>query len=315
MKNGVQPSAHAFWLRVHERTPRWILILGCSGYDFVVDSGIYWSAAVAFYGLLSIFPLALAGIAAAAWFIDPHWAAEQASQLLGEVMPGSDSIHAIIAKADPTHFRAGVFSVALLVVAGSRVFGALIRALNIACDADEIYRFSHRLLVELGMLLSVGLLFLAALISSMLFPVLGYATEPIPFARTMAVALVSWTLPALLLLAGFFCLYKFVPRWRCNWQSVLIGAAAATAGCLGARPLFLAYIGRLASYKHVYGWLAIGVVFLVWMQIVVVITLYCGELASHIQMMVYEGLSGEEVRRRHRARSPGRWADQARPSA
>jgi membrane protein len=315
VKNSVRESLRAFWLHALGMTPRWIRILGCAGYDFVIDNGLYWSAAVAFYGLLSLFPLALAGIAAAGWFTDPHWAVEKASQMLGAVMPRGDSIDDIINKSNAARFHTGFFSLAVLVVAGSRVFGALVRALNIACDADEIYRFSHRLLVELGMLLCVGLLFLAALVSGVLFPILVHLLPWLAHARALGAALVSWVVPAVLLLGGFFCLYKFVPRWRCNWQSVLIAAAAATAGSLGARPLFLTYIGRLDSYKHVYGWLAIGIVFLVWLQIVVIITLYCAELASHIQMIVYDGLSGEEVRRRHRARSPGRSRDRERPSS
>ncbi|MEO5721797.1 MAG: hypothetical protein ABIR71_10045 [Chthoniobacterales bacterium] len=60
----------------------------------------------------------------------------------------------------------------------------------------------------------------------------------------------------------------------------------------------------MASYSQVYGWLAIGIILLVWADIVAIITLYGGELASHIQMMAYDGLSGAEVSRRHRERSP-----------
>ncbi len=103
----------------------------------------------------------------------------------------------------------------------------------------------------------------------------------------------------------------------CEWRSLLgpfVGALASRPApgprcallTLAARPLFLTYVGRLASYSHIYGWLAIGIILLVWTEIVAIITLFGGELASHIQMMAYEGLSGAEVSRRHRPRSPDR---------
>jgi membrane protein len=156
------------------------------------------------------------------------------------------------------------------------------------------------------MVLSIGLLFTVALLSDLLVPVVGYVFSPVPHGKAVALTLIGWIFPALLLTGGFFCLYKFVSRHRCNWQSSLLGAGIATLLTLGARPLFHTYVSRLASYNHIYGWLTIGIVILLWAQILALITLYGGELASHVQMMVYDGVSAKEVSRRHRARSSGR---------
>ncbi len=292
-------------LRWWDRLPRWITVFGWAGRDFVIDNGMHWSASIAFYCLLSIFPLALAGVAIAAWFVDPAWATRKASDILGELMLRGDTLRDIIDQAIALRGQTSVLSIVLLVVAGSRVFAVLIRALNIAFDADEVYGFLKRLLVELGMLLTIGLFFIGALVSDLAIPVVGHLFRPIPHGKTLALQAIGWVLPALLLLGGFFALYKFVPRERCNWQGALLGALGATAGCLCARPLFGYYVSKLAGYSHIYGWLGIGIVLLVWAQIVGVIVLYCGELASHIQMMLYEGLSGQEVSRRHRIRAPG----------
>ena len=299
-------TVRARWRHACDHAPRWVQILGYAGRDFVVDDGLAWAAAVAYYGLLSLFPLVLAGVAIAAWFIDPHWASQQASQTLGHFMPGVDTVRDIINKAIADRQRTGLLSVGFLIYAGGRAFSVLIRALNIACDMDEVYGFFHRFLVEIGMLLSIGLLFIGALVSSLLVPVLSGILAPIPHAQGLFLAVIGWTFPALLLLGGFFSLYKFVPRHRCNWQSALLAASVATAGCLGARPLFAFYVTKLASFSQIYGWLAIGIIFLIWAQIIAVITLYGGELASHIQMMAYDGLSGNEVSRRHLLRSPRR---------
>jgi|GEM_PF-1627877 len=294
------------WQRARALSPRWLRILGCSVRDFVVDNGPQWSAAVAFYSILSLFPLALAGISIAAWFIDPQWAVGKASDLLGQITPRAEPIREIIGKAVAARGPTGLLSIVLLLWTGSRVVGVLIRALNIACDVDETSGFFRRLFVELSVLLSVGVLFIAALVADLLGPLLGSALESLPVGKATTFAVLRWTLPALLLAVGFFGLYKFVPRHRCNWQSALLGSLTATALILGARPLFTMYVDTLAGYQHIYGWLAIGIVLLVWAQILAALTLFCGELASHIQMMAYNGLSGEEVGRRHRVRSPMR---------
>ena len=281
-------------------------MVGCSARDFVIDDGIHWSAAVAFYGVLSLFPLVLAGVDIAAWFIDPRGASQQASQLLSHIMPHAGTVRDIIDKAVASRHRTGPISIVFLLYSGGRAFAILIRALSIAADMNERDGFLARLLEELGMLLSVGLLFLGALITNLLVPVLGSMLAPLPHGKAAIMGLIGWTVPSLLLLGGFFCLYKFVPRHRCNWQSSFVAALAATTLCVGAKPLFTFYVSRLASYSQVYGWLTIGIVFMIWAQVLSVITLYGGELGSHIQMMVYDGLSGQEVGRRHRLRSPGR---------
>ena len=171
---------------------------------------------------------------------------------------------------------------------------------------NAIYGFFQRLLVEMLMLLSVGVLFLAALVASVFLPLLDGVLAPIPHGRDVLLGLAEWILPSLLLLGGFFGLYKFVPRHRCNWQSCLLAALAATVGCYAARPRFTVYVGKLASYSEIYGWLTIGILFMIWAEVISVITIFCGELASHIQMMAFDGLSGQEVSRRHCLRSPGR---------
>ncbi len=298
------PSALSRGLR--EKTPRWLAIAGYSARDFFIDGGAHLSAAIAFYAVLSLFPLALAGVSIAAWFIEPQWAIEQASRVLGGVTPHAQTIRDIIQKAIAARSHTDLVSLFVLLWAGTRVFAVLVRALNIACDVDNAYGFFRGLLVQLGMLLSVGLLFVGALVVDLVVPLLRYVLGTIPHGRAIGLSVIGWTLPAILLTGGFYCLYKFVPRHRCNWQSALLGALVATGLTLVARPIFLTYVGQMASYSDIYGWLAIGIILLVWAEIVAIITLYGGELASHIQMIAYDGLSGAEVTQKHRNRSPDR---------
>ncbi|MGI9088374.1 MAG: YihY/virulence factor BrkB family protein [Chthoniobacterales bacterium] len=292
------------------RTPRQLAkiigeIVWYSGKDFFVDDGPHWAAAISFYGMLSIFPLMLAAVAIAAWFVEPQWATERASDLLGNFIPqGEETIRSIVEKAIAQRSRSDFISLAVLLWAGTRVFSALIRALNVAYDVDEGYGFWKRLVVELGMLLSAGVLFTAALLTDVLAAFLRNAVKSFPDEKNLAFSILGWLLPALLLLGGFFCLYRFVPRSRSNWKSALIGAGTASVLLSSARGIFGAYVRDLASYSQIYGWLAIGIVLLVWAYIAGLITVFCGELVSHIQLMIFEGMSGEEISQRHYARSP-----------
>ena len=289
---------------ISDHAPNWVQILGYAGRDLVIDDGLHWSAAIAFYGVLSIFPLALAGVTVASWFVSTHGAGEQASQILRHVMPHADTVRDIIDKAVAARHHTGLLSFAFLLYTGGRGFAVLIRALNVACDMNKPYGFFERLLVEMAMLLCVGVLFLGALVANLLVPLLNEVLAPLPHGRATLMELLGWILPSLMLLGGFFCLYKFVPRHRCNWQSAFLGSTSATALCSAAKPIFIVYISRLASYSQVYGWLTIGIVLMIWAEILAIITLYGGEIASHVQMMAYDGFSGREVSRRHLLRSP-----------
>ncbi len=280
-------------------------VLWYSTKDFFIDDGLHWAAAIAFYGVLSIFPLMLAGVAIAACFVDPTWATEKASSLLGTFMPrGEETIRTIIETAVSKGGRTSFVSIVVLLVAGTRVFSALIRSLNVAYDVDETYGALKRLAVQFAMLVSAGVLFVAALLIDFAAILFKHALQSFPEGRHVLFRVLGWLLPAILLIGGFFCLYRFVPRNRCNWKSALIAAVTASALLSGARGIFAVYLRNLAGYSEIYGWLAIGIVLLVWAYIAGVITVFCGELSSHVQMMVFEGVSGKKISKRHRIRSP-----------
>ncbi|HSL28707.1 MAG TPA: YhjD/YihY/BrkB family envelope integrity protein, partial [Anaerolineales bacterium] len=79
---------------------------------FIKDNGPQWAAAIAYYSLLSIFPLLLAGIAIAAYFVDQQWAIEQGSQLIRGLVPsGTQFIREVIENVMETRGQVGVLSI------------------------------------------------------------------------------------------------------------------------------------------------------------------------------------------------------------
>ncbi len=263
------------------------------------------AAALAFYALLSLFPLLLAGAAIASYAVEPAWAVARITDLLGEFVPrGEVEVEAIVGAAVAQRRRVGLLSILVLLASGRRVLGALAKALNRVSDVDERReRWLRRAAVELALLAGIGGLFGLALSADRLLGPLRHDPGRLagPGWATTAAAL-----RALLLLATFFLVYTFVPRGERNRRAALLGAGAATLLFLAARALFLFGVGRLWSgLGLIYGPLAVAAVLLLWAWYVALITLFGGALASHAKVMVAEGGSGAAARRRHVGRDAG----------
>jgi len=277
-------------------------VLGQALLDLRAGGAPEVAAALAFYALVSLFPLLLAGAAIASFFVEPAWAVDRITDLLGEFLPrGEIEVEEIVTAALAERGRVGLISVVVLLVSGRRVLGALAGALNRVSDVDHRRgSFWRQVGVELAMLGGVGALFGLALSSGPLLGLLrgalGGDEAPADWVWGGALAV----LRALLLLATFYVVYVYVPRGERSRRAALVGAAAATLLFLVARQLFLFWVDRLwGNFSLIYGPLAVGAVLLLWAWYVALITLFGGALASHVKVMVVEGRSAAEAARRH----------------
>jgi uncharacterized BrkB/YihY/UPF0761 family membrane protein len=150
---------------------------------FFKDDGPTWAAAIAYYSLLSLFPLLLAAGAIASYFVDPSWAVLEATDLLGDFLPkGQVEIEGIVKKTLEAGRGAGLLFILPLIWTGSLVFGAVTRALNVAFEVEEKYSLLKRAVVRLTMLLTLGVMFLLALSSSLLLRLLKLTLGVLPVA-------------------------------------------------------------------------------------------------------------------------------------
>lgn len=272
---------------------------------FIKDNGPQWAAAIAFYSLLSIFPLLLAGIAIAAYFVDQEWAIEQGSQLIRGLVPsGTQFIREIIESIIETRGQVGILSILVLIWSGSRVFGVITKALNIAYHVSEPYGFFKRTLVELLMTFTIGILFVLALGSRLLVTFIeGLVEVPLLEGRVFYQFL-AYAIPAVMLLLSLFLTYQYVPRRRVAWWAALAGAVLFTILFLVAQPVFTGYVRTFANYSLVYGPLAILITLVLWIWISACLLLLGGEFASHIQDILVEQKSEKEVEEHHEERDP-----------
>jgi membrane protein len=273
--------------------------------DVFTDNIPYWASAVAFNALLSLFPLALLGLSLAASVVDQAWAVRQLHDLLAGVLPLSAGlVEDVVREAIAARESVSIVSLLVLLWSGSRVFGALTLALNVAYDVDESPGWFWRLALQVLMTLTLGLLLLLAVGANVTLAWLGRVLPD--GGNDVGLWLLRFVAPITLLLGAFFLVYRFVPGGRRDTRSALVGALAATAIFRLARPLFVFFIQRFVDYNLVYGSLAVVILLLVWSWVVSFIILFGGELAAHTRMLVLEGRSEEEVQRAHQARALSR---------
>jgi len=276
-------------------------------HDVWAGNAMEWAAALAFYAVLSIFPLVLAGAALAAFVVDPTVIATRLSNLLeGFVPPGVVEINPIVTAAIASRRRVGLFAILVWLLAGRRILGALVTALDRVSDVDERHEsLQRRAAVEVVLLMGIGALFVLALSARSLFGLLWQAVWGNGSSHPLAWALGA-AVHALLLVVAFYALYTVVPYGQRHRRSALAGAITATALFLLVRAGFLAILDRLwESFSLIYGPLALAALLLTWAWVVGVIVLFGGSLASHINVMLVEGSSAQDAERRHVARKLG----------
>jgi len=263
-----------------------------------------WAAALACYGVLSVFPLLLAGAAVASYVVSPSVVTARLSVFVEGILPaGVVDVDPIVSAAIAAPGQVGLSIIVLWVLAGRRILGALVTALDRVSDVDARHEtVRRRALVELVVLAGIGLLFLLAVVARSL---LGFVWQAVwgSTASTPLAWVVGAAVHLLLLVIAFFALYTVVPHGERNSRAALIGAIVATLLVLILRAIFVAVLDRLwASFELIYGPLTLAALLLTWGWFLGLIILFGGSLASHVKVMVIEGRSPSEAERRHVAR-------------
>lgn len=280
----------------------WLRVLVQSARDLNASNALEWSAALSFYALLSLFPLLLLGMVVASYFVDANWATSRATELLGEFLPrGEFEIEEIVTAALAERRRTGVISLAVFLIAGRRVLGALTKALNLVSDVDEQSDpVGRRIGVELALLLGLVCVTLLALAAHPLGDLLQNTLQVVPGPDGLLLLVINGVVRVALLLAVFTLVYAYVPRGERLWRPAFTGAAVATMLFLMAQGVYAVVIDPLwSSLNLVYGPLAIAALLLSWGWYVALITLAGGALASHTKVMILENKSGQLAEQQH----------------
>lgn len=220
------------------------------------------AASIAYYAILSVFPLLLGIIAVLGLFLPEETVQEQVLQFLGQYFPGSTNlIEENVREVIQARGTLGIVGIAGLIWSGSLIFGAVGRVINRAWGINQFRPFWIRKPRDLAMAVSTGLLFflsIALSIISAILPRLG-----LPFEELL-LTMVFRGAAFVLGLAAFSVLYKLMPNTRTHWRHIWPGAALAAVLFELARNGFVFYARNFTNWELVYGSISSVIAFLIW---------------------------------------------------
>lgn len=247
---------------------------------FGEDRGSLLAAALSYYALLSLFPLALFILAVASQFVATETATRAVTRFVSAYLPaGAVAVRNTLEEVTRLRGTLTLVSAAGLVWSGSNVFNTIQLGINRAFRAPSERPLWRERIVSLGMVIGASILFILSFVTT---TALRLAFHYHLVQRNTL--LFEW-LPiagSIVLGAGIFgMLYRYLPfhadiRWRDVWLSALIASALWEI----AKLIFAWYITNFALLNMIYGSLGTIIAVMLWGYISAVILLIGAETAA-----------------------------------
>jgi membrane protein len=263
-------SAHV----LNERTHGWPGILVDATRETLKPDSAITTAAIAYFALFSLFPLALLSISIASFFFGPLMDQQFIVQKLEFIAPAlgqllGKNIGEIIQARGPVSLIAFVG----LIWSASTIFYTLTQTLNGIWGLKRRRPvWKRRGLAILFVLAFVGpALFLASFAGSLVTNIRTWLpNQIIPFAGALGLELAI-----LLDVILFMVLYILLPHGSSTWREILPGAVGAGLLWELAKKAFLLFVSTYISISNlVYGSVAAIIAFLVWAYVSSLIFLF-----------------------------------------
>ncbi len=237
--------------------------------EFYNEDCLTASASIAYYSLLSLFPLLLLVLGLSGIYIRQHNLAGRLAVILQRVLPmDPDFILENLQGISQAYGRVGFASFLLLLWSSAGVFLPVEKSLNRAWEVEKERSWIRRRLLALEMSLIFGLLLLA---TAALLGVRGYVREWVNYWMPEAAAFFTGLtyrgllgLASLVLtLAMFMILFKTLPNRHMRLREVFPSAFLTALLWQSARSAFTLLLPRF-NYRHVYGSIGVVVALMTW---------------------------------------------------
>ena len=278
------------------------------------DDATHMAAGVAYYAVLSLFPLVVGLISLLGMVLDADNLEGEIFGFFQKFLPGSrELLEANINAAGNVRGVLGAVSFIGLFWSASLLFGAISRAVNRAWDIQRDRPFYIDKPRHIIMAVSVAPLFLMSLVTTAALEVLGNVDFPligrIAFLDNDGINLMTRPLPFVFSLAIFLLIYKFTPNTRTYWRYIWPGALLAAVLFEISKSVFVFYLENFASFEQLYGSLASIIVLLFWTYVSALILIAGAEFSSEYERIragVEQGhLISERTRPYPRGRNAG----------
>ncbi len=271
----------------------WLGVLRRTLDRFAAARGAQAAAALSYYALFSLFPLAILLITALGFLIDPDAAQQLIGIALQRILPDAQGIQEFVFDSLSSIFasrgQVTLISLVALLWAASGVFTNLTFNVDLAWSENGRPNPFTARLMGLLMVVVVYVGLVALLLSSATLGVLSMLPAALMrwlgFSGQIAQAWSVRAIPLAISLMIFFGLYKWVPRVRVPWSIALSGALFATLATQVLNLGFTWYLNSgLARYESLYGPLTTIIVLLLWFYLTVSILLvgahFCAAMAQ-----------------------------------
>lgn len=259
--------------------------------SFTRDDCMQLAAAISYYVLFSIVPLAIFIVSVFGFFLNSASIRDEIVNRVLDVVPltQTDGRTAVENALDNVKRVSGPIAAAGLIATlwtASAVFASIRKSLNRVWMLTEHRPFAQQKLIDFLQVGVLGAILLASMIAT---GVLRYVRQLAPHnAGPFASHSPLWEipsigLPAALSFATFALLYRIVPAARPRWRDALPGALVATLLFEALKDSFAFYVANFNSFDVVYGSLAGVLLFLLYTYLSAAILLIGAELARTFQ--------------------------------
>ena len=258
---------------------------------FSGDQCSHMAAAISYYVLFSVIPLAIFAVSVFGFVVTDASLRERVTNELVDALPvekgagGSgeslvaDTLHGVSKVSAPL----SVLGLATLAWSASAMFAAVRRSLDVVWRVEIRRPFVQQKLVDFGMLIGLGLIVLLSLGATGLLQAARARSAsflgPLSENTTFFWAAVSIALPAVLSFLAFLGVYRFVPDAPTRFRDVWPGALLATLLFETLKNVFAFYVQHFSNYDVVYGSLGAIMLFLFWTFLASNILLLGAEMA------------------------------------
>lgn len=275
--------------------PTWMRVVVEVWRQLKANDATHMAAGVAYYAILSLFPLSLVILAVFGFlFADSESARQTMTDFFQTYLPQSTGLLDQNLTA-VRHFK-GVLGVAGFLGTlwtGLAVMGAIMRSINRAFGIRDDRPFYRQKPLGLAVGIAVVLLFLLSTALTAGVEIALKVDVPFvdraPAARWLELQIAGRVIPGLFSLATFLIVYRFLPNTRTRLRYVLPGALVATVLFEAGKVVFVFYLDRFANFRQVYGGVASVVIMLVWFYYSALIVI-AGAEVSAVYTRIREGL-------------------------
>ena len=267
----------------------WPGTLRRTGEQFMDDHMLQWAAALAFFGVISLFPALLALVSLLGLIGAP--AIGPLVENASELGPGAarDITLDALRNIEDSGDRAGVaFAVGLGIAlwSGSGYVGAFIPAANVVWEVEDARPIWKKLVIRVALTLVLLALITVTAISVVLTgPIAREVGSIIGLGDTAVDAwqLAKWPFLAVIAMLLLAILYWASPNVRHpGWRWLTPGSVVAVVLWIAASLAFTLYVASFAAYDATYGSIGGVLVFLLWLWLTNIAILIGAELNAEL---------------------------------